>query len=271
MKRAVVLIIVGLAYLLTIPSVAHARYVDGMNMYECVRSNPVVNCDPAGLLAVKGANDFGDWDITQNNKRARIPGDTYHSEVIIKFIPNKKTVCCDEITFIQVCKTLDSEGNPYEPREIHSDRMTSTGWRLDQSIGNKIPWYVDHPQYGQYGSAPDPYREATLIDDPGDKVTSQSWFFETVAICKKGPDQGTVYGALRWGFEVDDMGHLTSHTPASGPMYSQNFFQAILRWNQQSGGPMDQRNAPDQEPYGGPLPIPYDTGPVPPGRPDNFG
>jgi hypothetical protein len=37
------------------PSIAHARYRDGMNLYQYVRSNPVKNLDPEGLCTASGA------------------------------------------------------------------------------------------------------------------------------------------------------------------------------------------------------------------------
>ncbi len=49
MKRIVTLALFGVACLLALPSVVQARYADGMNLYEFVRSNPVVNRDPSGL------------------------------------------------------------------------------------------------------------------------------------------------------------------------------------------------------------------------------
>ena len=49
MKRTSgLLLLATLTALLLAPTPAHARYVDGMNMYQYVRSNPVRYVDPNG-------------------------------------------------------------------------------------------------------------------------------------------------------------------------------------------------------------------------------
>lgn len=49
MKRTTALALLGLACLMAMPSIAHARYRDGMNLYQYVRSAPVQHVDPMGL------------------------------------------------------------------------------------------------------------------------------------------------------------------------------------------------------------------------------
>jgi hypothetical protein len=49
MKRTFTLALVGLACLMAMPSIAHARYRDGMNLYQYVGSNPLNRVDPSGL------------------------------------------------------------------------------------------------------------------------------------------------------------------------------------------------------------------------------
>jgi len=51
MKRTTALALLGLGCLMAIPSMAHARYRDGMNLYQYVRSRPNVHLDPMGLEA----------------------------------------------------------------------------------------------------------------------------------------------------------------------------------------------------------------------------
>ena len=48
MKRNTTLILIALICLLTIPSVAHGRYRDGMNLYQYVESRPTTHVDPNG-------------------------------------------------------------------------------------------------------------------------------------------------------------------------------------------------------------------------------
>jgi len=49
MRRVTTLGLLALAGLLAVPTVAHARYEDGMNLYQYVRSNPARYVDPSGL------------------------------------------------------------------------------------------------------------------------------------------------------------------------------------------------------------------------------
>lgn len=48
MNRTTALALLGLACLMAMPSIAHARYRDGMNLYQYVSSNPTRYCDPTG-------------------------------------------------------------------------------------------------------------------------------------------------------------------------------------------------------------------------------
>ena len=59
MKRTITLTLLALACLTAIPSIAQARYRDGMNLYEYVRSEPVghgdqIHVSAAGLLGLLG-------------------------------------------------------------------------------------------------------------------------------------------------------------------------------------------------------------------------
>jgi len=51
MKRTTALALFGLACLMAMPSIAHARYRDGMNLYQYVRGNPVNLIDWRGAQA----------------------------------------------------------------------------------------------------------------------------------------------------------------------------------------------------------------------------
>lgn len=52
MKKST-LALVGLACLMAMPPIAHARYLDGMNLYQYVGSNPTNRVDPQGLWSDK--------------------------------------------------------------------------------------------------------------------------------------------------------------------------------------------------------------------------
>ena len=52
MKRTTTLALLALTCLTAIPSIAQARYRDGMNMYEYVRSEPIRHRDPSGRVTI---------------------------------------------------------------------------------------------------------------------------------------------------------------------------------------------------------------------------
>ncbi len=257
MKRVVALILAGLVCFLAIPSVAQARYADGMNHYEYVGSQPTDCTDPMGQQKIKGANEYGDWDITQTNHDAARAGGQYSSSVTIKFIPNKDKVCCDEIVFIQMARFIDSNGSMVATPDRR--RATRSGWSIDRVNNRKSPYY-GYDNSGRPsalitpGSSPTPYGEATLRDTPGANAPNVKWQFETVATCKKGRDadhpphmEANVYGALTWGFDVDGAGKLTSHSPIATNLESYSFMDAVDAWNKQAMGPDALKNDPDQE------------------------
>jgi len=65
MKQGALLTILALACVLTIPSVADARYRDGMNLYEYVGSGPVGRVDPAGTDYIKTNDEGHVWWIIE--------------------------------------------------------------------------------------------------------------------------------------------------------------------------------------------------------------
>ena len=59
MKRTTAPALLGLACLLVMPAIAHARYRDGMNLYEYVRANPTGLLDPSGLAVTNDSLESG--------------------------------------------------------------------------------------------------------------------------------------------------------------------------------------------------------------------
>lgn len=175
----------------------------------------------------------------------------YSSAVVIRFIPYKEKVCCKEISFVQAARTVDNRGNYVATSDAR--RKTADHWSIDQSAGQKSPWYPYGnrgsvwPLLGSIGSSPDPYKEAVLKDTPLFFKTNVVFDFETVAACKEGMDKGRVYGSLTWGFDVDKDGKLTSHNPSARDNISGSFRSAMFMWNMQALGPSEQKNHPDQE------------------------
>jgi hypothetical protein len=60
MNRTTALALLGLACLMAVPNIAQARYRDGMNLYQYVRSNPIGHVDPSGLATTELERDIPD-------------------------------------------------------------------------------------------------------------------------------------------------------------------------------------------------------------------
>ncbi len=81
MTRTTTLALLGLACLMATPPIAQGRYLDGMNLYEYVRSNPTINLDPSGELTVQrrdrhlnaqcGEQVWASWDFVLDSPARR--------------------------------------------------------------------------------------------------------------------------------------------------------------------------------------------------------
>ena len=210
-------------------------------------NSPLTSDDPWGKVRIKGTN-HGDWYIYQDNTNGTA-NDPYHSDVIIMFEPNKATVCCQEMAFLQIERTLDQNGEPYEDRENFNNRMTVDGWAVDRKNGKKYGWYgYDNDgkpdQYTTPGSSADALKTARIEDFPGARVPSLKWEFEVAAICKTGRDKNIVYAALTWGFDADKNLQLQSHPRQSRNKPSEAVKRAVDAWNGQAKGPKERQNDP---------------------------
>ena len=94
-------------------------------------------------------------------------------------------------------------------------------------------------------AAPDGF--ATYTDRPSAQFASTDWSFETAAVGKGGADEGVIYASCAWGFTVDENCILTPKASKISDKPSGSFGAAVDKWNQQAAGPVDQRNAPNQE------------------------
>jgi hypothetical protein len=202
-------------------------------------------------------NRLGNWNIDQRDEDASRPGGDYASPVDIYFNPNKNTVNCSEISFLQAIRiklgqvaTTGVLGGNYRRR------LTPTGWALDRVEDREH----GHGQYGWYGynnngragetvepgSSPD--NSAHMYDRPRWNAPNAVWEFETCAVCKTGHDVNSLYGCLTWGFDVDADNKLTQHVPAHHDAASAEFTAALGNWNAQAAGPAARRNDPGQVP-----------------------
>ncbi|NQU22540.1 MAG: RHS repeat-associated core domain-containing protein, partial [Candidatus Nealsonbacteria bacterium] len=242
-----------------------------MNLYGYVGGRPTTHVDPMGLKEI-GGGAYGDWEITQTNLDyiaplvfAGRPERWFKSEVDIYFSPNPRTICCDEIAFmqaVQIWNNAEHAVHNWTYNRTEQPRYTSTGWHIDASSGDVVPWYgydengpenadPAHPNWIAFPwRSADPLEHAGLHDNPrGLKVDlNTTWSFESVAICKRGDDQGKVYGAIYWGFDVDADGKVTSHANYTAEVNSYEFEYAMNMWNEQALGPEEQRTHPNQAP-----------------------
>lgn len=206
-------------------------------------------------VIAKAANRPGTWEFTQNN----VDGSTttgYSSSVSIKFHPNKAKVNCDEISFVQNVRTIDTTTKiANEPRANFKNRITGTGWTIDRVEARENGWYGynnDGKPSGIVvpGNSPNPLKSAEMTDRPNWNIPSLIWDFEACAICKAGTDVNRVLGCLTWGFDADSTNKVKSHPTGELSAPSAEFAEAIKKWNQQTAGPAAQRNDPHQKPLG---------------------
>ncbi len=209
----------------------------------------------AGNGVCTDGNDYGGWEFGQTNNSGSSSGDTYSSDVEISFVPNPDTVDSTEIAFIQDVKVANTGGASIDPRENFQNRLTGEGRTVDR-LDNKKYAYYGYNNDGTTGStmspgsAPTPFKKATLKDKPSWSVPNSKWTFETVAVAKSGVQANTQYGALTWGFDVDANNKLSSHPIRTSDSGSASFQQSVDAWNDQATGPADERNHPAQETVG---------------------
>ncbi len=206
-----------------------------------------------GIAALAGA--FGGrqrWRIRQSNN----DGANYSSEVDLTFNPDRDTMNCSEIAFVQSLIFADAtSGASVETIPNYVERATAAGWTLDRIEGRRFGWYGynnDGRPSGTVspGSSPRPLRSATLHDTPRDVRPNSVFRFETCAICRTGTDVNKVYSCYTWGFSVDAANHLTSLPNQESAAPSAEFSDSVRSWNLQAAGPAARRNDPNQEPLG---------------------
>jgi Domain of unknown function (DUF4157) len=203
------------------------------------------------IAAKLGAFSSKLWSISQTNK----DGSPYSSDVRLTFTPTT-SMNCPEIAFVQTVKHIDTATNKSaNVRPDYVSRMTASNWSLDRMSAQQYGWFGYNNNGTPNGTmspgmAPSPLAPARLHDKPTQNVPSCSYDFETCAICRSGSEANKIYGALRWGFDVDAAKHLTSHEATEADTPSTEFSQAVANWNLQAKGPAAQRSDPNQQQLG---------------------
>jgi hypothetical protein len=206
-----------------------------------------------GIAALAGA--FGGrrrWSISQSNT----DGANYSSDVSITFNPDRDTMNCTEIAFVQSLIFADAtSGTSVETIPNYVSRRSAAGWTLDRIEARRYGWYGynnDGRPGGNVspGSSPTPLRAATMHDTPSDTRPNSIFRFESCAICRSGSDANRVYSCYTWGFNVDASNHLTSLPNQETAAPSAEFAETVRQWNIQAAGPAASRNEPSQQPLG---------------------
>jgi hypothetical protein len=197
---------------------------------------------------------FGYWTWEQENKNGT-KGEGrdayYRSKMKITFTPNPKTVNSNEISFVQIMKTVTTAtGKNADVRPLCVGRMTAKYWNVDHVENMKFGWYLyDNngidSDYGNNGKTT-PLVPAVLKDTAGWNQPGLTWEYQTFAIAKNGQG-GQVLSGLSWGFTVDGKLVVTS-TPPKLVTNFQDFKDAVKKWNDQAGGKV--KNHKDQVLFG---------------------
>jgi hypothetical protein len=181
------------------------------------------------------------------------PMTAYALPVDFSFLPDADIVRATAIAFIQTVKLVHTGTNDdADWQDASKRRQTDDHVAVDRATGGQSGFagYQSNAQAGPHvtewsPAAPDGF--ATYHDRPSAQIASTDWSFETAAVGKGGADEGVIYSSCAWGFTVDENCILTPKASKISDKPSGSFGAAVDKWNQQAAGPVDQRNAPNQE------------------------
>ncbi|MDA0161458.1 hypothetical protein OM076_14365 [Solirubrobacter ginsenosidimutans] len=193
---------------------------------------------------------FGKLNVLAGSPQS---GNPYALEMQFNFAPDADIVRATAIAYVQTVRLVHTGTNDDADWQKESKaRQTDDHTAVDRSTGGQSGYagYQTDAQPGPNAtewnpSAPDGF--ATYTDRPSASVPSTDWSFETAVVGKGGADEGVIYSSCAWGFMVDENFVLTPKAPKISDKPSGTFGAAVDKWNQQAAGPVDQRNAPNQE------------------------
>jgi len=248
MTRISTLALAALACLATIPSIAEARYRDGMNLYQYVHSNPVNYLDPMGLRRTEHPVPKGKFvvDMTPTPPQ-RGPRGTIPTEVkgTIEFIPDAKK--CPECKLIRLVQIVYVKNQIWRGAEANREFVKT---KKDKKKGIRGGFFVDHMaancEPGKACSiyyrvhAPHEKRShdgsndgktpvgASLYDGPKGGP-NESMEFETCARCV---DDGEYFGCVIWSWLANKKGEIGMRKPHGANLPSATFNEAIRVFNE---------------------------------------
>ncbi|MEO1451285.1 MAG: hypothetical protein AAFV07_17270, partial [Bacteroidota bacterium] len=129
------------------------------------------------------------------------------------------------IGMVQAIKTMnEGESQAWHPLGMEQ-RDESTGFRIDQDDDRRSPVYTagydeaahsnmnqvsNDSSFGEDGKrvpGDSDIKAAKLFDRPQSHFRANSGqYFESTAVSMDGPQAGTYYGSVRWGYEIDSSG-----------------------------------------------------------------
>jgi hypothetical protein len=180
-------------------------------------------------------------------------GNPYALEMQFNFAPDADIVRATAIAYVQTVRLVHTGTNDDADWQKESKaRQTDDHTAVDRSTGGQSGFagYTTDAQPGPNATEWNPAFPsgfATYTDRPSAAVPSTDWSFETAVVGKGGADEGVLYSSCAWGFMVDENFVLTPKAPKISDKPSGSFGAAVDKWNQQAAGPVDQRNAPNQE------------------------
>lgn len=242
-------------------SAGQLRYLDDAVRRMGVRNSRLRVFIKAGLRQLGATDDssapaagFGEIEgkATQVTDGAIQPGGnqaaSYRFEVT--FRPNTSLVNATLIDFLQmatVVSTVNSTPDPVGQPDFQNQgangqqRQTSSHARIDRTTGINQAW-MGAGNNGQPSKNRRPWHAgdtapAWMSDTPTRSVPNISFDFETAAVCRQGPDQGTVYATVQWGFTIDANMKIIPKDIKYFNKESHEFDLAVIFWNTEAAQP----------------------------------
>ncbi len=178
----------------------------------------------------------------------------YEYPVRISFLPDEDACDADSISFIQRVRLVDTAtGRNKDPDVENQRRATGRQSSIDRIPGKAQGWYgmeddlsdqTNLKTWTRGGGRP----TASMTDTPSGPLPNTTWEFETAVVSRTGPDAGTVYAVVTWGFTVDENLKVTGMPNLMFNKPTSDFSAAVAGWNKQAAGPRAKRSAPAQKP-----------------------